>query len=55
MKTAAEYRKHADECRQLASNAVMDAERQGLLEIAAMWERLAKAREQELARGRNSN
>jgi len=54
VKTAAEYRKHADECRQLASAAVTDGARQGLLEIA-MWERLAKAREHQLSQSQTSN
>ena len=45
MNQAADYRKHAEECRQLASTASTEAERRTLLEMAAMWEKLARDRE----------
>lgn len=48
MKKASEYRRHADECRQLAS--LMDGEqRDQLLSMATTWEQLAADRERRLS------
>ena len=46
MKTAAEYRKHADECRVLAKQMPEGEQRNQLLEMARTWDNLAKEREQ---------
>jgi hypothetical protein len=46
MKTAAEYRKHADECRDLAKQMPEGEQRNQLLEMARTWDNLAKEREQ---------
>jgi len=48
VKQVAEYRKHAEECRQLAATATSDFERRTLLEMAETWERLARMRKQQL-------
>jgi len=45
-----EYRRHADECRQLANLAFTDEQRHQLLHMADRWEGLAHDREQLLAR-----
>jgi len=45
MKKAAEYRRHAQECRALARNAATEQERTQFLEISATWESLALDRE----------
>lgn len=42
MGQAADYRKHADECRQIAQTARTPAQRTMLLHIAETWMRLAK-------------
>jgi hypothetical protein len=47
MKKAAEYRKHAEQCRQLAATATSDFERHILMEMAEMWEQLAQRCEQQ--------
>jgi hypothetical protein len=47
VKQAAEYLKHAEEARQLAASAKTEAERGGLLQIAQLWESLARHRERE--------
>ena len=44
MKKASEYRKHAEECRQLAARMDVGEHRDQLLEMAATWERLATER-----------
>ena len=46
MKTAAEYRKHAEECRVLAKQVPEGEQRNQLLEMARTWDNLAKDREQ---------
>jgi hypothetical protein len=46
MKTAAEYRKHAEECRVLAKQMPEGEQRNQLLEMAQTWDNLAKEREQ---------
>jgi hypothetical protein len=45
MKTAAEYRKHAEECRVLARQMPEGEQREQLLEMARTWESLAETRE----------
>ena len=46
MKTAAEYRKHAEECRVLANQVPEGEQRDQLLEMARTWDNLARDREQ---------
>ena len=48
MKTAEDYRQHAEECRQLASRARTPEERDMILSMAATWEELARSRERTL-------
>jgi hypothetical protein len=50
MKKAFEYRRHAEECRQLAAGTPLPEQKAQLLEMASTWEMLADQREQELAR-----
>ncbi|WP_157934685.1 hypothetical protein [Microvirga ossetica] len=45
MKTAAEYRKHAEECRVLAKQVPEGEHRDQLLEMARTWDNLAADRE----------
>jgi hypothetical protein len=45
MKTAAEYRKHAEECRVLAKQMSDGDQRNQLLEMAKTWDNLALERE----------
>jgi hypothetical protein len=45
IKKAAEYRRHAEECRALARNMATEQERTQFLEISATWESLALDRE----------
>ncbi|MBD2749693.1 hypothetical protein IC232_23730 [Microvirga sp. BT688] len=45
MKTAAEYRKHAEECRVLAKQLAEGEQRDQLLEMARTWDNLARDRE----------
>jgi hypothetical protein len=44
LKQADEYRKNAEECRELAKHALTHKERDELLELAETWERLANDR-----------
>jgi hypothetical protein len=46
MKTAAEYRKHAEECRGLAKQVPEGEQRDQLLEMARTWDNLARDREE---------
>jgi hypothetical protein len=46
MKTAAEYRKHAEECRVLAKQVPEGEQRNQLLEMARTWDNLATDREE---------
>ena len=46
MKKALEYRRHAQECRTLASKAQNEDQRSQLLRMADNWEALASEREQ---------
>jgi hypothetical protein len=50
MKKASDYRRHAEECRTLASSAALPEHRDQLLEMANTWDMLAQQREAELAR-----
>jgi len=52
MKTVAEYRRHADECRELARRARSPEEREMILQIAQTWDKLAKARERKITKER---
>ncbi len=45
MKTASEYRKHAEECRALARQVPEGEQRNQLLEMARTWDNLAADRE----------
>jgi hypothetical protein len=45
MKTAAEYRKHAEECRIFAKQVPEGEQRNQLLEMARTWDNLATDRE----------
>ena len=45
MKTAAEYRKHAEECRVLAKQLPEGEQRNQLLEMARTWDALAADRD----------
>jgi len=45
MKTASEYRKHAEECRVLARQMPEGEQRDQLLEMARTWDSLADTRE----------
>ena len=45
MKTASEYRKHAEECRALAQQMTSAEQRDQLLEMARTWDALAETRE----------
>ena len=45
-----DYRKHAQECRQMLSRARSDDERQMLEQMVMTWEALATAREDQIAR-----
>jgi hypothetical protein len=45
MKTAAEYKKHAEECRVLARQMPAGEQRDQLLEMARTWDNLALERE----------
>ena len=45
MKTAAEYKKHAEECRALARQVPDGEQRNQLLEMARTWDSLADTRE----------
>jgi len=42
MRAAVEYRKHAEECRQLAQQMVAPEDKRALEELAETWETLAK-------------
>jgi hypothetical protein len=47
MPTSREYRKSAAECRELASQTLDQQEREGLLIIAAQWDKLAEYKDRE--------
>ena len=48
MKTAAEYRKHAQECRVLANQVSTGEQRNQLLETAKTWDKLAGDRQRQV-------
>jgi hypothetical protein len=48
MKTASEYRKHAQECRLLARQVSEGEQREQLLEMARTWDGLAESRERQI-------
>jgi hypothetical protein len=50
MRKVEEYKKHAEECRQLAAAASNDENRRQLLEMAETWESLARDRHEQLQR-----
>ena len=50
MRKVEEYKRHADECRQLASVSSNEESRRQLLEMAETWEGLARDRAEQLAR-----
>jgi phytoene/squalene synthetase len=50
MKTALEYRQHAEECRKLARHLPVGQQREQLLEIAKHWDELVQTREAQLCR-----
>ena len=50
MRKAADYRKHADECRILARNMAPGEQRDLLMNMAQTWESLASDREREYAK-----
>ena len=50
MRKVEEYRKHAEECRQLSAASSNDESRRQLLDMAETWESLAKDREEQIAR-----
>ena len=45
MKKASEYRKHAEECRELAKQVPEGPQRDQLLEMARTWDNLANDRD----------
>jgi hypothetical protein len=45
MKTAAEYREHAEQCRLLARQTNEPSQREQLLRMAQTWDKLAETRE----------
>ena len=50
MKTVAEYRMYAAECRKLAAKTARPEDKQALETIARAWERVADEREAQLVR-----
>ena len=50
MRKVDEYRRHADECRQLAHRSSNEETRSQLLQMAETWEGLARDREEQIAR-----
>jgi hypothetical protein len=55
LKQAAEYRRHAAECRKLALGSKTEEERQQLILMAEAWEQMAEHRERVIAREQNSS
>jgi hypothetical protein len=54
MKTAEEYRQHADECRRLAERARSPDERKAILQIATSWDKLAGDRDRKITKERQA-
>ena len=50
MSKVEEYRRHAEECRQLATKSSSEEARTQLLQMAETWEGLARDREEQIAR-----
>ena len=50
MKKISDYKRHAEECRQLATAAALPEHRTQLVRMAETWEMLAEQREREAAR-----
>jgi hypothetical protein len=50
MRKVEEYRRNADECRQLATRSSNEEARTQLLQMAETWEGLARDREEQIAR-----
>ena len=50
MRKIEDYRKHAEECRELARGAKSEEHRTMLLNMVATWEGLARDREEQIAR-----
>ena len=48
MRTVAEFRKHAEECRQLAKKLTLEDDKKAMVLMAAVWEKVANDREREL-------
>jgi hypothetical protein len=48
MRAAAEYRKHAEECRRLAQQIVAPEDKRALEDLAETWEMLEKLHERDL-------
>jgi hypothetical protein len=49
MKKASEYHQHAEECRDMASRATSEEQRQTLIKMADTWDSLGSEREAMLA------
>ena len=50
MRKVDEYRRHAEDCRKLASSVATEEAKQQLLQMADTWDNLAKSREEQIAR-----
>jgi hypothetical protein len=50
MKTVEEYRRYAEECRELAQRAGSPDDRKAILAIAVSWDKLAGDRERRLSK-----
>jgi hypothetical protein len=50
MRKVEDYLKHAEECRQMASNTNSEEHRQMLLQMASTWEGLAVDRKEQIER-----
>ena len=50
MKTASDYRQHAEDCRKLARQLPAGQQREQLLEMAKTWDELALSRERQIRR-----
>ena len=55
MRAAADYLKHAMECRALAERMTQPDDKNVLEEIAKAWEKIAVLRQQDLLDAKNSN
>jgi hypothetical protein len=49
MRTVAEFRKHAEECRELAKRLTREDDKAAMELMAKAWEKAADARERDLA------